>query len=151
MTGPEKILNRKSASKAELRQALAHALGVACPEWGKTSVTVHSRCREVFLKAFEKHTGIAYPWQAKDAQCLNRIIKKLYGVAKVEHPGDEDIVHWFDSVIRHLPQWYIDRLSVCKIDGSFPEIIAEISKHGTDKKGNISAQYKQRILDDLCT
>ena len=146
MICPEKILNRKSASKAELREALATALGLPCPEWAKPANQVYATCRSLFAEMYEKHTGMDYSWQAKDAGCLNSIIKKIYGIAKSTEDGS--IIYGFEYMLRHLPAWYLEKgLSLCVLNSKFNEIISEI-KNGS-KQGKVSTDYKQRIFDDL--
>ena len=142
---PEKILYRKSATKAELRRALAQALGVPCPSFVKPTANVHTACRRAFVEVYERHTGMDYSWQAKDAGCLNGIIKKLYSIAK--NTDDRQIIHAFEYLVSHLPGWYLEHgLSLCVVNAKFNEIIAEIKKHG---KGNVSDSYKRGILEDL--
>lgn len=128
---------------------MATALGLPCPAWSSAGTSrVYSKCRNLFAELYEKHTGMDYSWQAKDAGCLNNIINKLYGIAKSTE--DDSIIYGFEYLLRHLPSWYLERgLSLCVLNSKFNEIIAEIKKHGTGKKGKVSTEYKQRIFDDL--
>ncbi|MBC6425210.1 MAG: hypothetical protein GDA51_01800 [Ekhidna sp.] len=128
---PLKILYRKSSSKAELFRALAEALQVPCPAWGHPKATVFARCRLFFLERYEAHTGVEYAWAAKDAGCLQSIVKKIYGIAKERE--DDHIVSAFEYLISRLPSWYVAHgFSLCVINSKFNEIISEI-KNGSSQ------------------
>ena len=77
-----KILNRKSATKQQLREALAELLGVEVPFFAQETPTVFSKCRQFFTEKYQLDTDVDYSWSAKDAGCLSQIIKKLYEISK---------------------------------------------------------------------
>ena len=142
-----KILNRKSATKQQLREALAELLGVEVPFFAQEAPTVFSRCRQFFMEKYQLDTEVDYSWSAKDAGCLSQIIKKLYGISK--NTDDESVINSFEYLIIHLPSWYADNgYSLCVINGKFNEIIKAI-KNNEKQRNGISIDYKAKIIRDL--
>lgn len=151
MIDPEAILNNRNSLKHEVFSALAEALNKPKKPWcfaKERPTTVFSICLNSFISLYEKQTGMRYSFQQKDAGCLNSLIKKLYSIAK--NTADEQIIHAFEFLMQKLPSWYLEHgFSLCVINSKFNEIIAEIKKNGTDKKGKISDSYKHKVFSTL--
>ena len=143
-----KILNKKTASKAELRSALAESLGVELPSFfEKETETLFKKCKSYFMEKYYLDTNLDYYWVAKDSLSLSMIIKKLYGVSK--NKCEYSIFNSFKYLILHLPKWYIENgFSPCVINSKFNEIIKIIKNNGK-QKSTVSEDYKARIIRDL--
>lgn len=155
MTDPVKILNKKAASKDELRAALAAALGLPLPAWAEADDNLNTRCRRLFSQAFTVATGSTYRFQVKDYAALDALVKKITDATTEKNPasttGDVELAFiWF---LKNLPEWYRGAgFSACVLNSKFNEIVAAI-KHGNKKpkKGGagVSAGYAAQALQDL--
>lgn len=142
-----KTLNSPRASKEQLREALAHALGVMYERPTKEkAVTLFAQCRDVFLEAYKEHAGIDYSFVAKDGVALSSLIKKLKGI--IQFPTDTAVVATFRLLLIKLPDWYKQNaFSLTRINGNFNEIVASIKQNG--EKAGITDDYKNRILNNI--
>jgi hypothetical protein len=129
-----KILNNQKASKAQLREALAASLGVEYEQPNKEKEkTLFVQCRDTFLEAYKKHTGIDYSFEAKDGRSLASIIGKL----KDRQPSKSDeLLHGsFIFLIIKLPDWYKQNaFSLTVINNKFNEIVASITQNGNGQQ-----------------
>lgn len=144
-----KALKSPKASKEQLREALAAALGEPYEVKGKTkSVSLFAQCKGVFMDAYKEHAGLDYSFVAKDGVALSALIEKLRGI--IQFPTDTAVVATFRLLLVKLPDWYKQNaFSLTVINNKFNEIIASIKQNG-DKPG-ITDDYKARILNDLTT
>ena len=142
-----KTLNSPKASKEQLREALACALGVPYEVKGKEkSISLFTQCKGVFIDAYKEYTKIEYSFVAKDGVALSSLIEKLKGI--IQFPTDTSVVATFRLLLIKLPDWYKQNaFSLTRINGGFNEIVASIKKNG-DKQG-ITYDYKARIISDL--
>ncbi|MDH6310572.1 hypothetical protein M2451_003338 [Dysgonomonas sp. PFB1-18] len=129
-----KTLNSPKASKEQLREALACALGVTYERQSKEKEkTLFALCRDTFLEAYKEHAGIDYSFVAKDGVALSSLITKLKGI--IQFPTDTAIIATFRLLLLKLPEWYKQNaFSLTRINGSFNEIVASIKQNG-DKTG----------------
>lgn len=150
---PLQILKKKNATKAQLRKALAEALGVEYEEPASKSTEneFFKPCLNAFLTRYEEVTKLKYSFTAKDGKSLKNIIEKLQAISI-----NTDVVTSFNYMIRHLPQWYIQNaFSLTVIDGKFNEIISSIkaSNGGKQQTGKSRVQYsddfKRKIAQGL--
>lgn len=141
---PLQVLNKKNASKEQLRAALAEALKVEYipPEpKNKDDNPLFKPCLNVFLNQYKKVTGLDYNVTPKDGKALKSLINK---VTKITTTGD--VEGTFNYIIVYLPAWYVkNAFSLSVIDSKFNEIIAAIR----NSKNTVSHGYKQRIVHDL--
>lgn len=142
-------LNSPKASKEQLRQALAAALGVAYEVKGKEkSISMFNQCKGIFLDAYQEQTKIEYSFAAKDGVALSSLIEKVKGITT--YPTDETITATFRLLLVKLPDWYKQNaFSLTVINNKFNEIVASIKNN--DGKTGITNDYKARVLSDLTT
>lgn len=142
-----KILNRKAASKEQLREALAFALGVAySPVSGEKSDTLFNRCKGEFCSAYELETGLNYSFGAMDGRSLSELIKKVGKTVGTDN--EETVYNTFCALISKLPEWYrINAFSISVINKKYNEIVSSIKKNGG--KQRISNNYKERLAREL--
>ncbi|NDV45487.1 hypothetical protein D0T49_00270 [Paludibacter sp. 221] len=141
-----KTLQSTKASKEQLREALAAALGVRYERANREKVvTIFTECRDVFLKTYKANTGLDYSFGAKDGRALACIIEKIGNA----HDGnDTESLVTFKALIGNLPEWYKQNaFSLTVINNKFNEIVASIRKNG--EKTGITNDYKARVLKDL--
>ena len=140
-----KIYNRKTASKEELREALAFCLGVEYKKPTK-EITPFEQCRLFFMEQYKKSTGIPFYWSAKDAAGLTGILKKL----EIMDNSNARIFTLFQHLIIKLPEWYRQNaFNLVTINSKFNDIVLIIQQNNGKKP--ISDDYKQRVLRDLLT
>lgn len=144
-----KTLNSPKASKEQLREALANALGVPYERAKKEKETsLYSAFCGVFLKAYKKHTGFDYSFRAKDGVAVSRLIDQIQCL--IEYKSPADALATFEMFIEKLPDWYKQNaFSLTVINNKFNEIVASIRKNG--EKTGITDDYKARVLNDLTT
>jgi len=139
---PLEILHKKTATKEDLRQALAKVLQVSMPDFGtskNTTQTPFKPCLNYFLEAYKKQTKLDYSVTSRDGKALAEIIGKIEKIAQ------KDVVNTFTYIITHLPQWYVENgFSLIIINSKFNEILASVKQQKT-----ISYGYKESILNDL--
>ena len=142
-----KILNRKAASKEQLREALAFALGVVySPVSGEKSDSLFSRCKGAFSSAYEQETGFNYSFGAVDGRSLSDLIKKIGKTAGTDN--EDTVYNTFCALIAKLPEWYrVNAFSLSVINKKYNEIVSSIKKNGG--KQRISDNYKERIAREL--
>lgn len=142
-----KILNRKSSSKEQLREALAYALGVDyVPFSTQSGTSLTAKCKSVLFEAYRSETGLDYSFAGADAKALSELIKKI---AKTAESESEDVIYQtFSALIHKLPDWYKQNaFSLLVINKKYNEIIVSIKKNGN--KQPIGYDYRRRIVDDL--
>ena len=139
---PLELLGKKTATKQELREALAQVLGVETPDFEadkNRTQTPFKPCLNVFLEQYKKVTQLDYAVTSRDGKALAEIIGKIEKIAK------NDVVNTFTYIITHLPQWYVENgFSLIIINSKFNEILASVKQQKT-----ISYGYKESILNDL--
>ena len=139
---PLETLHKKTATKQDLRQALAEALNVSMPAFEACkngSQTTFKTCLNAFLERYKEVTRLEYSVTSRDGKALSEMITKIEKIA------NKDTANTFMYIIKHVPQWYIENgFSLPMINGKFNEIIAAIK---TQKK--VSDDYKKSILNDL--
>jgi len=142
------ILNNRTSTKEELREALAFAVGVPYKEKYKKQVTVFTVCRDYFCEEYAKYSGIRYSFGAKDGKSLANLLKKIEKI--VDNPSDDQIVvDTFKVTIQQLPDWYKQNgFSLSVIDSKFNEIVSAIKKNGKQPTA-VTTDYKQRVIEDL--
>lgn len=145
-----KTLKSPKASKEQLREALAASLGVALERQSKEKeTTLFAQCRDTFMEAYKKHTGIDYSFGAKDGIAVSQLIDKIQCL--IEYKSPADALATFEAFINNLPDWYKQNaFSLTVINNKFNEIVASIRKNGGKKTG-ITDDYKARVLNDLTT
>lgn len=156
MTDPFKILNKRSATKGELRAALAEALFEPLPQWAEVEENLTGKCRKYFADAFAQATGLAYNFQPKDHKALGALVGKIADAATAKKPDatSRDIFAAFTFFIDHLPQWYREGgFSLCIINSKFNEIIAQMKNGKGNEKGStgtgVSDAYAAAVLQGL--
>lgn len=129
-----KTLKSPKASKEQLREALAASLGVVYERQTKErEITIFTQCRDSFLEAYKKHTGIAYSFEAMDGRALSSIIKKIGNLENTQN--DVELLDSFNVLIYRLPDWYKQNaFSLVIINNKFNEIIASIRKNGNGQQ-----------------
>jgi hypothetical protein len=145
-----RILNSAASGKADLRQALAFALGVQ-PTGSEKVKTAFAECRDIFLDAYRAHTGAGYYFAAKDAGALKQTL------VKIEHlnsSADADLTKaTFEALMKNLPKWYRDNaFSLTVINSKFNEIVAEIRKKdgkASNADNGISAGLRARLFGEV--
>lgn len=148
---PINVLQNPRATKKELRDALAKALGVEVPpdEPGNTESLFNS-CRERFCLAYRQHTGLAYRFGAREGAALASVIRQIRDLGAMD---DKDVLGGFAYLIDHLPQWYRDnQFNLPVIDRKFNDIVISIkkSRNGrSENNGGVSRSYRERVLGDL--
>jgi hypothetical protein len=143
------ILNNRTSTKEELREALAFAVGVPYKEKYKKQVTAFTVCRDFFCEEYTKYSGIRYSFGAKDGKSLANLLKKIEKI--VDNPLDDQIIiNAFKVTIQRLPDWYRQNgFSLSVIDSKFNEIVSAIKKNGKQQSTAVTEDYKQRVIDDL--
>lgn len=140
---PIDVLNKNNATKAQLRAALAEALGVPYTDTDSQKGEDNAAfkpCLNAFLERYKQVTKLDYTIAAKDGKALKSIISKINMITKTG-----DTTGTFTYLVKHLPKWYIDNgFSLVIIDNKFNEIIASIKA-----SKRISDGYKQQIVGDL--
>ena len=155
MTDPVKTLHKRSATRDELRAALASALGLPLPTWAAADDDLNARCRSLFAWAYNVATGTTYRFQAKDYKALDALVNKITTAATEKNPGATpgDIERAFTWFLKNLPEWYRGAgFSACILNSKFNEIIAAIKNESKKpKKGGsgVSAGYAEQVLRDL--
>lgn len=142
-----KTLKSPKASKEQLREALAAALGVANERPGKENVkSIFSQCRDTFLEAYKKHTGFDYSFGAKDGKALVSIISKI---GNLESSLDDVMkLDSFNVLICNLPDWYKQNaFSLTVINNKFNEIVASIKNNGGQT--GITKDFGSRVAERI--
>lgn len=130
-----KILNSKSSSKNDLREALAFALGVPVPELKDKTISLFTLCKLAFMNEYNKYTGLDYYFGAKDGFALSQLLKKF------EKIDPENIEKLFLAYVQNLPDWYKKNgFSLTVINSKYNDIIAQIIKKTGANNGNSSAR-----------
>jgi len=141
-----RILKNPHASKQQLREALATALGVELTESKSDKRSVFSACKGVFEFCYSDYSGFPYAFSAKDGVALAAIIKKIEGLGV---DSDQQIIKTFEALISKLPDWYKNNaFSLTVINKKFNEITTSI-KRSSVNSGGISADYRAQIARDL--
>lgn len=142
-----KILRNPNATKPQLREALAAALGVEYIENKSQRDTVFNRCKFIFNQHYSEFSGLPYAFGAKDGIALADIIKKLQGLGII---NDEQTVRTFEALITKLPTWYrLNAFSLTVINKKFNEITTSIKRNSGNTGGGISADYRAQVARDL--
>lgn len=140
---PIDVLRKVNATKAQLRKALAEALGVPYVEPAakqEQEQQYFKPCLNAFLMRYKEVTKLDYNFTAKDGKALKSIIEKIKNITTTG-----DVTATFTYFIKHLPEWYVkNAFSLTVIDNKFNEIIASIRS-----SKNVSDGFKQRIVNDL--
>lgn len=143
-----KTLRNPHASKQQLREALATALGVELTDRKTDKPSVFSVCKGIWDFQYADFSGFPYSFGAKDGVALAAIIKKIEGLG-VE--SDQQIIKTFEALIVKLPDWYKNNaFSLTVINKKFNEITTSI-KRNSGNAGGISADYRAQIARDLLT
>lgn len=143
-----KTLRNPAATKQQLREALAAALGVEYIEKKTEKNTVFNQCKFIFNQYYTDFSGLSYAFGAKDGVALADIIKKLQALSYL---NDEQTVKTFEALISKLPDWYKNNaFSLTVINKKFNEITTSI-KRNSGNAGGISADYRAQIARDLLT
>lgn len=142
-----KTLKSPKATKEQLREALAAALGVTYERQSKEKeTTLFAQCRDTFLEAYKEHTGLDYSFMPIDGRSLSQLIEKVKSI--VEHPTDETVIATFRLFILKLPDWYKqNQFSIKVINNKFNEIVASIRKNG--EQGGITNSYKDNLINRM--
>lgn len=151
MINPIKILNKRSATKAELREALAEALFEPLPQWAEVDDSLTANCRNYFSQEYRKATGFDYRYQPKDYKALSMLLGNIADATTAKNPQatNGDVYNAFTYFIDHLPEWYRNGgFSLCIINGKFNEIIASMRHERTNRAG-VSEDYARGVLRDL--
>lgn len=141
-----KILNNPKATKEKLREALSFALGVEYVPFSKEKEeTLFSKCKKLFCDFYGEETGLNYIFTGQDGKTLSELINKVKGIA--QGYKEEEILATLEFILRNMPAWYKkNAFSIPVINKKFNEIVANIKQYG---KGQISSDYKQKLLNDL--
>lgn len=142
-----KTLNNPRASKEQLREALAHALGEYYePQTKEKKVSLFTQCRDMFLATYKEHTKMQYSFVAMDGRALSQLIDKVQCL--IEYKGDKEVIETFRALLVNLPDWYKQNaFSLVIINNKFNEIVASIRKNG--EKQGITDDYRNRILNNI--
>jgi hypothetical protein len=144
-----KTLRNPAATKQQLREALAEALGVEYHENKSERQTVFNQCKHIFNREFTDYSGLSYAFGAKDGIALADIIKKLQALTYL---NDEQTVKTFEALISKLPDWYKNNaFSLTVINKKFNEITTSIKRNSGNAASGISADYRAQIARDLLT
>jgi len=144
-----KILRNPHATKQQLREALAVALGVELTESKTDKQTLFICCKRIFDRYYTDFSGLPYAFAAKDGIALSDIIKKI-GALSLE--SDEQIIKTFEALISKLPEWYKNNaFSLTVINKKFNEITTSIKRNSGNSANGISADYRAKIARDLLT
>ena len=142
-----RILKNPHASKQQLREALATALGIEITESKSDKRSVFSVCKGIFEFCYSDYSGFPYAFSAKDGVALAAIIKKI------EYLGvdsDQQIIKTFEALISKLPDWYKNNaFSLSVINKKFNEITTSIKRNPGNSASGISADYRAQIARDL--
>lgn len=158
MTDPVKTLHKRSATRDELRAALASALGLPLPTWAEADDDLNTRCRARFCWAYSIATHNAtYRFQPKDYKALDALVKKITDATTEKNPEatTDDVEKAFAWFLNNLPEWYRSTgFSACILNSKFNEIVAAIKNgkgHGKTNQPNlgVSAEYLAEIAGDL--
>ena len=144
MSDPFKILNKKTADKAELREALAAALGVPCPAFVEKPSEVQ-QMRSVWREFYLQQTGTEYQFAIRDNVALVALEKMINNILT-----DNATLDAWCALLQNLPEFYRTKaLTLTAIRTGFNGIIASIktAKHGT----GISQSYAAKIAETLCS
>ena len=145
---PLDVLYDPKASKDTLRRALAAALGVPVPDTTTPTSSLFNACREVFIEAYNNHTGLSYRFGSRDGMALQSIIGQLRVL--MADKGDESVLGGFRALIANLPDWYRqNQFNLPVIDKKFNDIVSSIKSTKNGNSSHISADYKRRVLGDL--
>lgn len=144
-----RILKNPHASKQQLREALAIALGVELAGRNTNQRSVFSVCKGKFEFCYSDFSGFPYSFGTKDGVALAGIIKKIEGLG-VE--SDEQVIKTFEALIVKLPDWYKNNaFSLTVINKKFNEITTSIKRNSGNPASGISADYRAQIARDLLT
>ncbi|MEG1572802.1 MAG: hypothetical protein RR328_04540 [Bacteroidales bacterium] len=144
---PIEVFTSKKSSKAELRAALGEVLGLAVEPPTERPKSLFKECQEIFEKAYKEYTGLTYSFGAKDRLALKQLLDKITELK----PGmsTENIKLTFEALLNKLPDWYRqNQFSLPGINSGFNNIVLQIKNKQNGSK-TISADYKQRIFNDL--
>lgn len=145
---PIDVLHDAKASKADLRRALSEALGVAMPPG--PSEGLFNECKEAFLEAYGRFTGLPYRFAAREGMALQSVIGQMRAI--LADKSDESVLQGFRALIANLPDWYKrHQFNLPVIDRKFNDIILTIKneRNGNKGFGKVSDEYKRRVLGDL--
>ena len=139
-TDPVKTLNRKNASKEELRKALASVLGLPCPNFG-TAQTEIQKMRCMWAEFFQEQTGTEYQFAVKDNVAMKDLERKISNVLQ----GNGEITDAWRAMLQNLPEFYKTKaFTLPAINSGFNAIVANIKK-GNNGKTGITQDYASRI------
>lgn len=144
------ILNNPKSSKEQLRSALASALGVEYKAATKErNESVFSECKALFFRFYNRETGLTYSFTGQDGKSLKELIGKVQSI--LNFPAkDETVVNTFGMLLEKLPDWYRkNAFSLPVINKKFNDIVSSIKQGNERGQSNISAGYKQKLIDDL--
>jgi len=143
-TDPVRILNKKNASKEELRNALAEVLGLPCPDFGQT-LTEIQQMRLIWSEFFMQQTGTEYQYAVKDNKAMKDLEQKINNVLQ----NNGSLIDAWRAMLHNLPDFYRTKaLTLTAINGGFNAIVASIKKASHEKTG-ITQDYAARIAAAL--
>lgn len=145
-----RILNNPKSTKERLREALSFALGVEyVPVVKPKTDNVFNDCKALFFRFYERETGLAYSFTGMDGRALKELIGKVQSI--INFPAkDETVINTFRLLLEKLPDWYRkNAFSLPVINRKFNEIVSSIKQSNEKGQSNISADYKQKLIDDL--
>lgn len=100
-------------------------------------VSLHTKCKNLFLSKYKELTGEEYYWDRKDAGNMNPIIKKItFNREKKKMPtDDESIESAFAAFLESIQdRWILDNFSIPNINSKFNEIISQAKSNGRTKQ-----------------
>lgn len=145
-----RILNNPKSSKERLREALSFALGVEYkPTTKEQNESVFNECKALFFRFYNRETGLVYSFTGQDGKALKELIGKVQSI--INFPAkDETVVNTFGMLLEKLPDWYRkNAFSLPVINKKFNDIVSSIKQGNERGQANISAGYKQKLIDDL--
>lgn len=146
----QRVLNNPKSSKERLREALSFALGVEyVPAKKEASSSVFNECKALWFRHYNQEAGLVYSFTGVDGKALKELIGKVESITTypVNH---EAVVNTFGVLLEKLPDWYRkNAFSLPVINKKFNDIVASIKQNNDKGQGNISAGYKQKLIDDL--
>lgn len=144
------VLNSPKSSKERLREALSFALGVEYKRASKEAPpSVFNECKAIFCEYYKKETGLVYSFTGQDGKALKELTDKIKTL--FQYPADEyPIADTFKVMLNKMPEWYKkNAFSLPVINKKFNDIVSSIKQSNEKGQSNISAGYKQKLIDDL--
>lgn len=146
-----KIYHRKASTKAELREALAFALGIEHKQEAEPQ-TLREQMRTVFDEVYTQHCSLRYSWAVKDYSALKQIQAKMPDIMTIE-ATDQNLLNAWRYTLEHLPEWYRENgFSLSVINSKLNEIVKQIRSEQTkptSKNQGTSDSYQQGLLNRL--